>query len=292
MILEEIQNAFPKLRKSEKKVAQYILEHQEEMESISLEELASKADVSQPTVLRMLRAVGYQGFKEAKLAFVKSRVQKEEKSIKYDILEMDILGMEISPNDRIEDIPAKVIRNTIHLLEESLQVISGKDLKKAIQAIERARRVCIFSVENSNSIADDLQTKLMYLGIPCEFNKDYYLQSICAGYMTKEDVAIGISYTGTSKNTVDVLAQAKKKGATTIAITNFLDTPLIKHADIVILTSNHQFLYGSDIFSRTIHTTVVDMIYMGLMANNYEEYTGRMKESSKMISWRRCEKQE
>ena len=70
--------------------------------------------------------------------------------------------------------------------------------------------------------------------------------------MKKGEVAIGISYSGTSINTVDVLKQAKKNGATTIAITNFDKTPLVEQADIVILTSDKQFLYGNDIFSRTI----------------------------------------
>lgn len=70
--------------------------------------------------------------------------------------------------------------------------------------------------------------------------------------MSTGDVAIGISYTGTSINTVDVLKSARNRGATTIAITNFTDTPLAEAADIMILTSDRQFLQGNDIFSRTV----------------------------------------
>ena len=84
MITAQIQKTFPKLRKSEQQVARYMLEHTEEMERISLEQLAKKAEVSQPTVLRMLKAVGYTGFKEAKIAFVEERMQKQ-KSEHYDI---------------------------------------------------------------------------------------------------------------------------------------------------------------------------------------------------------------
>ena len=279
MISKEIQNAFPTLRKSEQKAAKYMMDHADQMEKITLEELARGAEVSQPTVMRLLKAVGYQSFKEAKVAFIEERLQKAGQKEKYQIF-----GMPIDKNDRIEDVPAKVIRNTIQLLEDSLQAISAKSLKKAVRAIERAERVCIFSVENSNAVAEDLLTKLKYLGIHCEFQTDYYLQSITAGHMTEKDVAIGISYTGTSQNTVDVLRQAKKAGATTIAITNFLDTPLIGQADIVILTSNEQLLYGDDIFSRTIHLAVVDMIYMGLLVDDYEKYTKEMSESSKLIA--------
>lgn len=281
MITEEIRNTFPKLRKSEQKAARYMLEHPERMETISLDEAARVMEVSQPTIMRMLKSVGYQGFREAKVAFVEERMKKSEGETG------DVLSLAIDKTDQIEDIPAKVIGNTIRLLEDSLQAISAKSLKKAVQAIEEANRVCLFSVENSNSIANDLLTKLIYLGIRCEFNEDYYLQSICAGHLQKGDVAIGISYTGTSKNTVDVLAQAKKSGATTIAITNFLETPLVQYADIVILTSNRQLLYGNDIFSRTIHLAVVDMIYMGLLLNHYDKYTQQIQRSSGLISERK-----
>ena len=147
MISDQIQQTFPKLRKSEQQVAKYMLEHTEEMERISLEQLAKKAEVSHPTVLRMLKAVGYTGFKEAKIAFVEERIQKN-KSEHYDIL-----GMQMEKSGRIEDVPGIVIGNTIRLLQDSLQTISAKD-------IEKATRVCMFSVENSNSVSMDLLTKL------------------------------------------------------------------------------------------------------------------------------------
>ena len=283
MITEKIKIVFPKLRKSEQRVAKYILENSYEIENISLDKLAKRADVSQPTVLRMLKACGYNGHKEAKLALIEERLQREGGQI------YDGFGIEFEKNNRIEDVPGKVIQHTMKILEDSLQAVSAKELKKAVRAIEGARKVCIFSVENSNSVAMDLMIKLLYLGIECEFNEDYYLQSIRAGHMKEGETAIGISYTGTSKNTVDVLKQAKKCGATTIAITNFSDTPLEKYADIVILTSNKQFLYGKDIFSRTVHLAVVDMIYMGLIIENYDKYESRLKESGKMIKNRKYE---
>ena len=267
MIIEEIQVAFPKLRKSEQKAASYMLEHVEEMEKISLGKMAKGAEVSEATVIRMLKAVGYKSFKEIKIAFVEERMKKKE----IDEANRGILGISMKKGDQIEDVPGRIIQNTINLLQDSLQAISAKKLKKAVKAIEKAERVCIFSVENSNAVAEDLQTK------------DYYLQSIQAGHMKKGEVAIGISYSGTSINTVDVLKQAKKNGATTIAITNFDKTPLVEQADIVILTSDKQFLYGNDIFSRTIHMAVVDMIYTGLLVDDYEKYSQRLHCSGKLV---------
>ena len=98
-------------------------EHTKEMERISLEQLAKKAEVSQPTVLRMLKAAGYTGFKEAKIAFVEERMQKKNRE-HYDILEM-----QMEKNGRIEDVPGIVIGNTIRVLQDSLQTISAKAIE-------------------------------------------------------------------------------------------------------------------------------------------------------------------
>ena len=279
MILSEIENTIPRLRNSEKKVAMYMLEQKWGIEKMSLEDVARGAEVSQPTVMRMVKAVGYQSFKEIKRAFLEERLKQDNHAKTISRL----FDMKIERNDQIEDIPTKVIRNVIHLMEDSLKIISAKELKRTIESIKSAERIVIFSVENSNSIANDLVTKLLYLGIPCIFYEDYYLQSVSAGHLKKGDVAIGISYTGSSKNTVNMLRIAKKAGAKTIAITNFSNTPLVKYADIVITTSSQQHLFGDTIFSRTIHLAVVDMIYMGLIVSDYDKYMKEMEMSRKLI---------
>ncbi len=284
MVTDNIRAAYPKFRQSEQKAAEYMLGHMDDMENMTLAKMADTAGVSQPTVLRMLRRSGYDGFREVKIAVLKDRIR--ENGI-WDDANDQVLGMPFHKGEKIEDIPGRIVVNTIELLNDSLKSISAKALEKTVCAIDRAGRVGIFSVEDSNSVAIDLQTKLMYLGISCEYNCDYYLQSIQAGHMSTGDVAIGISYTGTSINTVDVLKSARNRGATTIAITNFTDTPLAEAVDIMILTSDRQFLQGNDIFSRTVHMAVVDMIYVGLMSMDFDKYSGQLSKSGRMISKRR-----
>ena len=87
--------------------------------------------------------------------------------------------------------------------------------------MKNARLIDIYGVENSEATALDLLTKLLYLGLPCRHFSDCYHQQIAAGSLTPEDVAVGISYSGESKDTVDALRAAKKAGACTVAITNF-----------------------------------------------------------------------
>lgn len=274
----KIRKQYAALRKSEKAVADYMLEHEDMVEQMTIAEIAEKSGVSQPTVMRFLQAIGYDSFREAKLAFATQRAEKN-----MGEQNRGLYGISLNPEDTIEEIPSKIIHNTITLLEDSLKRISVAELKKAIEAIKNGNRIVIYSVENSNTTASDLMTKLLYLGIPCMIYEDYYLQKISAGNLKEGDVAIGISYSGYSKNIVDVMKMAKKNKATTIVITNFTDTPLTEQADILIEISNQQFLYGNTIFSRTTHLAVVDMIYTGILLSDYQTYTKKMNQSSHIV---------
>ena len=92
------------------------------------------------------------------------------------------------------------------------------------------------------------------------------MQTVSAASLSEGDVAIGISYSGFSKNTVDAMEMAGKAGAKTIAITNFEHTLLEQYSDLVLCTSNRQFLYGD-----------------AILLSDYERYTGKLDESSRVI---------
>ena len=131
--------------------------------------------------------------------------------------------------------------------------------------------------------ARDLLTKLLYLGLNCRHFDDYYHQRISASNLTGRDAAIGISYSGCSRDTVDVMKAAKKSGAVTIVLTNFKDSLISRYADLLLCTSQEQLFYGDAIFSRTTQLLLVDMIYMGLLASDYNRYAGRLDKSSRVI---------
>lgn len=280
MITFEIKGKYASLRKSEQKVADYILGHLQEAGGMSMTEIAEKAKVSQPTIARFAKAIGFESYKKLKVALIQENAKEAEETTKRAPLH----GFKLGSEDRPEDIPARVVTTTINALEEALKGISGKKLREVVDLITKADNVVVYGVENSSTTIADLVTKLMYLGINCRSYEDYYLQSISASNLTGRDVAIGISYSGCSTNTVDVMKLAKKSGAKTIALTNFENSPISRHSDICICTSNEQFLYGDAIFSRTVQLAIVDMIYMGILTSDYRKYTKKMDRSSKIIS--------
>lgn len=281
-ITKQIMAGYGDLRKSEKKAADYILDHMEDAADQPINRLAKAADVSQPTVLRMLRALGFTGYKDFKYRLV-SELALSEAEIFPERTAEPMYGYILRKEDALEGIPAYMTSTAARMMEETLKNFSIKTYRKVVETLRKARMIDIYSVENSGVTAQDLLAKLLYLGLPCRYFGDYYYQRISAGSLTTEDVAVGISYSGESKDTVDVMKTAKKSGAVTIAITNFRDSPISRYADILICTSQEQFIYGNAIFSRMTQLLIVDMIYMGIIASDYEHYVKLLDKEEKMV---------
>lgn len=289
-----IKKLYADLRPSEQKVADYYLGYAGQLEELSLVPMAKAAGVSQPTVMRFVKALGFGGFREFKYAVLKAASGRgsTEADAKADsradgsggaVPPPLVCGYGISEEDRPEEVPGQVITRTISYLDDALKHISPSEIIKAAGMICSAGQVAVYYVENSATVAHDLVTKLLYLGINCVTYNDVFLQQISAGNLGEQDVAIGISYSGTSKSTVDVMKLAKRKGASTIVLTNYDDVLIGKYADIMLCTGNRQQLYGNAIFSRTSQIAVVDMIYTGIILRDYPKYTKKLDESSRIV---------
>lgn len=278
-IVKQITAGYGDLRKSEKRAADYILRHMELAAGLSIDRLAKAADVSQPTVLRMLRSLGFTGYKDFKYQLVSELAQSGAES---QGAAEPMFGYTLRKQDTLEEIPPYMTATAAGMMEETLKNLSVRTYRKAVESIRKARLIDIYSVENSGVTAQDLLAKLLYLGLPCRYFSDAYYQRISAGSLTGEDVAVGISYSGASKDTVDAVRTAKRSGATTIVITNFRDSPISRYADILICTSQEQFIYGNAIYSRMTQLLIVDMIYMGIIASDYEHYVGLLDQGEKV----------
>lgn len=272
-----IEACYGDLRPSEKRAADFVLENLEELRLLPLDQLAKKAGVSQPTVMRMIKALGYSGYKEFRYAVVEKLAQREPGGGLRAMY-----GYSLTGRERTEEIPEKIVATTGRMAGEMLKNISPKIFSQVIDALNRARRIDIYSVENSNVTAQDLLTKLLYLGMDCRHHADSYLQGICAGSLAPGDAAIGISYSGNSRDTVDAVRAAREAGAVTIVITNFRDSLITRYADLLLCTSQDQVFYGDAIFSRTTQIMIVDMIYMGLLASDYDRYVGVLNRNSRV----------
>lgn len=281
-VKRKLESGYADLRKSEKQAADYILEHMELAQNLSLDRLAAAAGVSQPTVLRMLKALGYSGYKDFRYQLVAELAKAEDGKQEAGRLQL-MYGYTLDKKDGLDGIPVNITMTTERMMRETLKNFPVKTYRKVIAALKNARLIDIYGVENSEVMASDLLTKLLYLGLPCRHFSDCYLQQIAAGCLTDKDVAVGISYSGESRDTVDTMRAAKRAGACTIAITNFKDSTIGKYADILICTSQDQHFYGNAIFSRSTQILIVDMIYMGIISSDYEHYEKQLNSCENVV---------
>ena len=268
-----VRSKYKELRPSEQKTADIILEKGRDMTNWCIDEFAREAGVSQPTVIRFARAMGLKGYRELKNRvleeYAKTDASKEERILDYPI----------KREDKLVEIPAKVILTNMRHLEEMLQAVSTYEDLRAVNALAQAYNISVYAVENSSCTAEDFTAKMAYIGKQVYFNKDGYMQMVNARNLTKRDVAIGISHTGQSKHTVSALKRAKEAGALTISITNFEQSLINKYADIILCTGNKQYMYGNAIFSRSAQISLVDMLYLGVFLTDYDYYADRVNKN-------------
>ncbi|MGI6030661.1 MAG: MurR/RpiR family transcriptional regulator [Eubacteriales bacterium] len=278
-IIDRIKSTYATLRPSEQRVADYVLNHVEQCAKSTIAEIAQHSQVSQPTVIRFIKALGIDRYRNFKYALL-----RDEKNFSTPAF-THFGNFDLKPWDRLEDLPLREIQSTRELLEDTLKFLSPESLHRATEALACANLINIYSVENSSTPANDLLTKLTYLGLHCQLHTDAYLQQISAIHLNPGDVAIAFSHSGYSIDTVTSLKLARKAGATTIAVTSVKTSLLPRYADICLCAgSEKSVIYGSAIFSRIPDLAVVDLLYMGIIQSDYERFSRNLDKSGAVIA--------
>lgn len=253
-IFERIRENKALLRDSEEKVANYILTHWQEVLHLPITELAERIRVSEATIVRMCKKLGLRGFQELKIALATEKVQP-----------IKTVHQAVQEGDSLETILKKVFSANIRAMEATLNVISVKELERAIEVISKARQIQIYGLGGSGPVALDAQHKFMKTGIPTVAYIDSHMMAMSASILESEDVVIGISASGSSKDIFEALALAKNRGATTIGITHYAKTPLDRVLDIKLSVSSEETFYRTESTSaRIAQLSIIDTLYIGV----------------------------
>jgi DNA-binding MurR/RpiR family transcriptional regulator len=252
--LAAISDALPKLKGSAQKVAQYILNAPRETINLTITELGNRAGVSDASIVRFAQSLGYSGFHALKIGLAEDIVSP-----------MLLVHEDLGPDDGPASSVQKAMTAGMRSLEDTVRILQLPVVEAAIAAICGARQIDLFASGNSIPLAMDLNFRLTKIGLRSRFSVDPTMQEMYASLAAAEDVAIGISHTGSSKDTVYALELARQRGAQTVCITNHSDSPLTRHGDFCLFTSTRvSHFRQEEMASNLAALALTEALYVGI----------------------------
>ena len=268
-LLADIRGELPNLAPAERRVAEAVLDDPAQAAKLSIGALAERARTSVTTVMRFCRAVGLASYPQLRLALAGAAARE-------DALRGDRAwsSTDISATDSLRQVVEKVIYNEARSLEETGAKLDVATLERAVDAVAGARRIDIFGVGASGFVGQDLHQKLHRIGRMAFVWTDVHAALTASALLGPADVAIGISHSGTTSDTIAPLQAAAGRGATTIALTNFARSPIAESADLLLTTYALEAPYRvGATASRIAQLALVDCLFVGVAQRSYDDST-------------------
>lgn len=275
-MLDRVQACLPSLAPAEQRVAKLCLADPRAFTMLPVAQLADRAHVSKPTVVRFCRSVGYNGLSDFK--------QKLAGTVNEGV---PFIHRSVDADDKTADVLVKVIDNTVAAFLKYRNEASSNQIDKAVAALVAAfqtgRQVQFFGVGNSGVVAQDAQHKFFRLGLHSIAYSDGHMQVMSASILEKGDCVLIISNSGRTRDLMDACDIARKNGATTIVITAS-GSPLAS-AGHIHLSADHpeSFDRYSPMVSRLLHLLIIDVlattVALRIGANTVQPMLSRMKDN-------------
>ena len=252
-VTQKISECLPSMRKSERKVAEYILANPDEIIHMRIVDLATEAQVSEPTVVRFCRAVGCSGFQEFKL------------NLAQQLASSPSFGqIAVTETDTIAEYKRKVFDSTVDTLLNVRDKIDNRALEAAVTAIAASTRVEFFGFGASGAVAADAQHKFFRLQLATAAHSDHHIQNMSAMSMEPGDVVVAISQSGRTKALLRSMGMAKDQGATVIGLAPS-GSPVARQANIPLEVDVEEDIeIYTPLSSRIAHLVVIDTLAIGV----------------------------
>jgi DNA-binding MurR/RpiR family transcriptional regulator len=264
-VLAHLESLLPSLAPSEQRVGRVILSLPGSAAHLTITELAGMAETSETTVVRFVRSLGLGSYPELRIALAQAAGRATARPEAY-------ISPDISPDDDLVTVVAKVGAADAQAVASTVANLDAVALERVVEAVEAARRIDIYGVAASAIVAADLQQKLHRIGLAAFAWSDLHLALSSAANLLPGDVAIAISHGGTTVDTVEALGQARRAGATTVAITNFPRSPISAVADVLVRTTVSETAFRAGAMaSRIAELVVVDCLFTAVAERRYAE---------------------
>jgi RpiR family carbohydrate utilization transcriptional regulator len=245
-VAAHIRSLRPSLQPSDARVADAVLKDPEVVVYWSVSELAEHAGTSTATVVRCAQKLGFKGFHDLKLALARE-LGGSEQAVGRPGGDPRLRGLA-----QVAEAGSKTVREVTALVDPDAY-------EGAVEALATTKRVLVCGVGTSAPLAQDAAYRLACVGVPADAPADVHVQHVNAGLLDADSLLVAISHTGSTRETLDAVAAAKRAGARTIVITSFARSPITKDADYVIVAGTREVsLQLEAMASRLAHLAIID----------------------------------
>lgn len=269
--IHEKQNDY---KPQEHRLAAYIMEHSHAVVSMGITELARESQTSAATISRFCKSLHFEGYTDFKMKLSADLAQTQHPNQYQDIV----------AGNSFKGIVAAMESNHLRSISDTTRLIDLKQLKLAVDALAGARQIDLYGVATSGVVAQDFYQKLIRIGKRASAFPDPHMQITTASTMISGDVALAISYSGETSETIAALTCAKEHGATTISLTKYGANTLSNLSDIKLFCSTlEEGMRRGDMASRIAQLHVIDVLFTCLVSQHFDELVPRLEQTYQMV---------
>lgn len=263
-IFSRIEGTYPQFTKSEKLVADYVFQYPEKVLYTSITDLAELCGVGDSTVFRFCKALKLNGYQEFKMYLAQDLAVKTG-------ADYEISGT-ICQEDDIQTIGKKALAANIAALTQTFDGLDFVAVDKVVDLIARARKIQFFGMGSSGVVAQEAKMKFMRILSNIEYIADCHMQYMSAALMTSMDLAIVFSYSGSTKDSIEIAKMAKENGCKVVCITRYANSHLASIADVVLVCgSNEGPLEGGASSTTMVQLYILDVLYLQYFIKHYHQ---------------------
>ena len=254
-VLNHISSSYYQLTAKEKKVADYLLSHLDEVQFMSISELADLCGVAEATISRFCRRLKYNGYSAFKLAVAKSVADRGP------VPRAEAPG-EIEAGDSIQEMCAKLYQSDARAMAQTIELVDPEKIRQAADLLTAAERVYCMGQGGSMILAMEA-CHLFSTCWPHYFAvQGSHMQAITASLLGPSDVLLFFSYSGSTKDILDLMQLAHDRNSKIILITRFPKSPGAAYADVVLQCGSDEGpLQLGSVPARIAQLFLVDVLF-------------------------------
>ncbi len=269
-IVLQIQSTYNQLTRTEKKVADYVLQNKNKVLYMSITDLADACKVGDTSVYRFCRTLGLDGYQQFKM------------KLSISLPEHELLDEE--DEEKEESTASRIMESHMNAIRESYLLLSPEKLDRLVEMIDESEKVYFFGIGDSLLTAEEARNKFLRITSKVVCLTDPHMQSMAASMATERDLIVIISYSGSTKDNIHVAKIAKRAGAKIACITHYKKSPLTAYSDVTLLCGAEEApLEGGSMSAKMGQLYLIDLLYQEYYARNYEKSRKNNKVTSSAV---------